>query len=442
LGRTPAKRGEAKRGFTVAVALLALAVAPSAFGAAGALDPTFGGDGRVTTNVGPHYDAAYALAIQADGKLVVAGERDSRHGRPEFALARYRNHGRSDGSFGTGGRVVVNLPGFYDVPSATAIQSDGKIVVAGTGGYGSFAVVRFNIDGSLDASFGGDGIVRTNLTSGIEIAFGLAIQTDGKIVVVGLSGGQVGDKWGLVRYNGDGTLDSSFGGGDGIVRTDITHRADEADAVQIQPDGKIVVSGIANRFCCDSKFALARYATDGTLDLGFGGGDGKVITNFTVGHSGDDGAWALALQPDGAIIAAGPAGTERSLFGGRFGVARYLSDGSLDTSFGGDGKVYTNLTPGRDLATDVELQADGKIVVGGTANFFSRNGRFGIVRYLTNGRRDLTFGRMGKVTTNFSKGSDRAFTLAIQSDGGIVAAGLAGGGRRDTKFALARYLGI
>lgn len=421
-----------------AIALVCAIAAPAASGQPGALDRSFGGDGRVTTNIGDHYDAAYALAIQSDGKLVAAGETDLRNSGAQIALTRYRRHGRLDAGFGSAGRVVTNLPGLYDYVNGIAIQPDGKIVAVGTGGFGSFAVVRFTVDGSLDTSFSGDGRVLTSLTPGLEIASGVVIQSDGRIIVVGPSGGQSGDQFGLVRYNSDGSLDSSFGG-DGIVRTNITGRADEADAVRIQSDGKIVVSGMANSFCCDSKFALARFNTDGTLDTSFSG-DGKVTTNFTSGHSGLDGAFALALQADEKIVAAGPAGDEGSPRGGRFGVARYDDDGTPDATFSGDGKVVTNLSRGVDRAFDVELQADGMIVVGGAADFRG-SGKFAVVRYLADGHRDSTFSRDGKVTTNISKRSDVAYALAIQPDGAIAVAGVAGRGQRDTKFALARYRG-
>ena len=186
-----------------------------------------------------------------------------------------------------------------------AIQADGKIVVVGTAGRAKFALARYNSDGTLDASFGVNGKVMTDFTHGGRLAYGVAIQADGRIVVVGQRGPtatEVRTKFALARYNSDGTLDATFGG-DGKVMTGFTSGCDRANGVAIQADGKIVAVGTA-RADLRHKFALARYNSDGTLDATFGG-DGKVMTDFTAGW---DGASGVAIQADGRIVAAGAPG--------------------------------------------------------------------------------------------------------------------------------------
>jgi uncharacterized delta-60 repeat protein len=212
---------------------------------------------------------------------------------------------------------MTNFTAGDDRADHVVLQADGKIVASGTansfGRNASFAVVRYNANGTLDAGFSGDGKLRTNFTPGFDGSFGVAIQPlDQKIVAVG----QAGLYLGLARYNPNGTLDAGFSG-DGKTRTNFTPGLDYAEEVEVQVDGKIVVVGTANWFARNSRFALARYDTDGTLDSSFGG-DGKVVTDFTVGF---DAPFGLAIQPaDGKIVAAGYAGGA----GGRVAVARYL----------------------------------------------------------------------------------------------------------------------
>ena len=292
---------------------------------------------------------------------------------------------------------------------------------------GRFALARYNIDGTLDASFGGDGRVTTNFSASADFANGVAIQTDGKIVATGRAGGS-GGRVAVARYNTDGTLDTSFSG-DGKVATNFTAGDDRADHVAIQDDGSIVVAGTAGNFSRNARFALVRYSADGTLDATFGG-DGKVTTNVTPGF---DAAFALAIQPgDQKIVAAGEARR-------KVAVLRYNPDGSLDSTFSGDGKVTTNFTTGLDYADDVALEPGGKVVTAGSADYFGHS-RFAVARYDSDGTLDTTFGGDGRVTTNFTPGWDGAYDVEIQpTDGNIVAAG--GAGNRGRKFALVRYLG-
>ena len=405
-----------------------LAFTSAAYAQAGALDTSFGGDGRVTTNLTSGRDYAVGLIIQADGKLVAAGRAGGRGGR--FALVRYLADGTLDATFGGDGKVFTNFTARFDGAFDLEIQADGKLVTAGmAGGYSRFALARYNSDGTLDTSFGGDGKVTTNFTAGADFAFGVAIQTDGKIVAVGRAGGS-GGRVAVARYNVGGTLDTSFSG-DGKATTNFTAGEDTVDHVAIQSDGRIIVAGTAGYFSNNARFALVRYDTDGTRDATFSG-DGKLTTNLT---SGFDGAFAVAIQPlDQKIVATGQAGLNLA-------VLRYDPDGTLDSTFSGDGKATTSFTRGLDYADDVALAADGKIIVAGAANFFGANPKFAVARYNGDGTLDATFGGGdGKVTTDFTSVWDGAYDVEIQAtDGNIVAAGGASNGR---KFALARYLGI
>ena len=292
------------------------------------------------------------------------------------------------------------------------------------------------VPGQLDTSFGGDGKVTTDFTSGRDIAYGAATQADGKIVVAGTANYRGADaKFALARYNTNGTLDRAFGG-DGKVTTNLTRAWDGAFDLTIQPDGKIVLAGVAAGIgptqATNDKFALARYNQNGSLDTTFGG-DGTVITNVT---RGEDFLFGVAIQEvDGKVVVAGRAGGS----GGRIALARYLPGGSLDLTFGGDGKVTTDLTRFDDRADEVAIQADGKIVVAGTANYFSSRARFVTIRYNASGSRDGTFSADGIATINLTASFDGAFGLAVQSsDAKIVVVGQAGGGDQG-RFGIVRH---
>jgi uncharacterized delta-60 repeat protein len=342
--------------------------------ASGHLDPTFGGDGRVTTNFVTREDAASAVAIQADGRIVVVGGAALTARDGVFALARYHLDGTLDDTFGDAGRVTTNLSSGDDSAADVAIQDDGRIVVAGTVGNGKFALARYGLDGGLDLTFDGDGLVRTDVATGYDSASALAIDADGSIVVAGTTGDGM---FAIVRFTSDGSLDASFDG-DGKVTTDLTTGYDSANGVAIDADGKIVLAGEAG-FCCEytGRFGLVRYEADGALDATFGD-DGEVITNFT---RADDSARDVAIQANGKIVAVGTSGFDGS--SSRFALARYLPSGILDPAFGGDGTVTTAFSRGFDSAAAAALQADGRIVAaGGTyPDILGLDGRFALARY-------------------------------------------------------------
>lgn len=402
--------------------------------ASGGLDPSFGTGGMVTTNFGGNNDSAAAVALQADGQIVVAGtmstntfERTFR----AFALARYHPDGRLDSAFGVGGKTTTTFDD--DVEGrAVAVLPDGRVIVAGgpnpfSASLHNFALARYNPNGSLDLTFRGVGRVTTDF-GGDDFAAAVAIQPDGKIVVAGetldLVGGFSG--FGLSRYHPDGRLDLAFGTGGKVVTRFGGYDSAFPFALSLQPDGKIILAGGVSLAGDAGAFALARYRADGGLDLAFGTG-GKVVTNF-----GETGYIAgLTVQPDGRIVVAGHSfDSERS----NFTVARYRIDGSLDPSFGTGGKVITGFGD-HDGAFAVAVQSDGKIVVAGIS-LASGNVTFALARYASDGGLDPGFGSGGKVVSDFGHGEE-AFALALQPDGKIVVAG--GSASVGSDLVLARY---
>ncbi len=382
---------------------LLLTVSP----AAGSLCLDFGSNGLVTTDF-TGSDLANAVVLQSDGKIIAVGQASF----IAFALARYNSDGSLDSTFGTGGLVTTDFGG-TDIAEAAILQPDGKIIAVGRAS-NDFALARYTSDGSLDSTFGTGGLVTTDL-GGTDIAEAVALQPDGKIIAVG----RAGNDFALVRYTSDGSLDSTFGTG-GIVTTDFGGGTDIANAAVLQPDGKIIAVGMSG-----SDFALARYNSNGSLDSAFGTG-GLVTTDF----GGADSANGVALQPDGKIIAVGRASSD-------FALARYNSDGSLDSTFGTGGLVTTEFG-GTDFANGVALQPDGKIIaVGRTGSGINTD--FGLARYDSDGSLDTTFGAGGLVTTSFgATGLESANAAVLQPDGKLIAAGQASIGGSSV-FALACY---
>jgi uncharacterized delta-60 repeat protein len=326
------------------------------------------------------------------------------------------------------------------------IQPDGKIVVAG-GAFplftflGNFELVRYNPNGSLDASFGNGGIVTTIFPEG-SYASDVALQPDGKIIAAGtvfvdfVIGDQSDTDFALARYNPDGSLDATFGNG-GMVSTDFVGLEDDAFSVLIQPDGKIVAVGSANNPATYYDFAAVRYLRNGTIDTTFGVA-GKVTTDF--GDQNFDRARSAALQPDGRVVAAGFAISRN---GGvqNFAVARYSSNGVLDTSFSRDGLLQIDFDDCCQSANKVLVQNDGKILTVGYANTEDSDSDFLLARLNSRGSLDTTFGIGGKVRTSFGDLNGGANGAALQADGNIVAVGFqATFTNQWSNFALARYL--
>ncbi len=403
----------------------------------GSLDPTFGNGGKLTDWSG----RANSVAIQPDGKIVVAG---TDAGNRAFAVARYNPDGSPDTDFGGGdGKVTTGIGFSYEVAKAVALQSDGKIVAVGTtwdgngSQWGHFSLVRYNPDGSLDLTFGGgDGIVVTeNLGTGWVAANAVAIQADGKIVAAGSTDYVLYDfpEMAVIRYNPDGSLDASFGmGGKALIPWGpgpfggYAPAVEDVTSIAILPDGKIIAAGYSYGFW---DFAtLVRLNSNGSFDGTFGGG-GVVYTDI---GPGADLALAVEIQSDGKIVTAGSSynGSNNDI-----ALVRYTSEGSIDATFGSDGKVVTPIGSGNAVARTVAVQSDGKILVAGSSHN-GANYDFALARYNSDGSLDTTFGGGDGVSTvDFNNSSDDAFGMALDARGRAVVVG-----RSDGAFALARFL--
>ena len=393
-------------GLVVAVPWVVMPVTAQA--APGELDPTFGDAGKVVTAVGD-YGEARAVVVQSDGKIILAGSADVGH--RVFAMTRYNPDGTLDSAFGSGGTQTTTIGGQSE-SYAVAVQPDGKIILAGSA-YGgiTFAVARYNPDGTPDLTFGVGGAETTSI--GDEgAARAMAVQPDGKIVSAGYGGD--GDEFAAVRYNPDATLDESFGSG-GRLTTAIGEFSG-AYAVAIQPDGKILLAGETDILDNgDHDFALLRYDSEGSLDPTFG--TGGVQTTAIGSGDAEDAAKAIAILPDGKILLGGyTAGDDED-----FALARYNPDGSLDTGFGTGGKQTTEVGTGDDAANAMAVQPDGKIILGGYTTGANRD--FALVRYEPDGSLDTGFGTGGKRATAVGTGDDAALAMAVQSDHKILLAG-------------------
>ncbi|MBM3934624.1 MAG: hypothetical protein FJ319_10040 [SAR202 cluster bacterium] len=344
----------------------------------GSLDTTFGNGGVATTTFGGQRATAWSVKVYQSGpnagKILAAGDNQvTVGGVVQFALARYNPDGTLDTTFDGDGKVITGFANQGDIGAqsqafSVAIQSDGKIVAAGAffkffATAWDIALARYNPDGSLDASFDGDGKVITDI-GGFDLGMGdvadaVVVLPDGKILVAGHAAvsSQNSTDFALVRYNSDGSLDGTFGSG-GMVTTDFGTALDNAYEMAVQTDGKIVLAGHAGDFPT-ADFAVARYLPDGALDTSFDG-DGKVTTNL----GGWDNGKSVAIQTDGAIDVVGY--TNVGSTGFNFAVARYSTDGSLDPSFGIGGKVFTDFVGGPDSANAVVVQPDSRIVAGGS----------------------------------------------------------------------------
>ena len=412
-------------------ALLALALClgpPSAHARPGDLDRSFGDGGRVVTPFADDIRELTALARQPDGRLLAMGSSE----QGALVMARYRLEGSLDPSFANEGRLVEPNS---RVTEDLALQPDGGFVVAGDG------LVRHRPDGTVDPSFGSGGRAAFPFT---RSASRLARQRDGRLVAAGYRSRSFcptpcspkvsyrRSAVALARYRPDGSLDPSFGQG-GRVVTGGFGKDDgfDTDELAIQPDGRILVLvGLEGfeRHVVD----LLRYRRDGSLDESFGG-DGRIRVN-----NADAGGWALAVAPRGRVLVA----TDYAATV----IARYRRDGSLDRSFGHNGRIFTDFrTPARRLAVvDLLVAPDGRILASGvTGLYYDRSADFAVARFRPDGSPDRSFGRGGLATTSFDNANipEIADELVLQPDGNIVAAGHLETGRPRPGFLLARFRG-
>ncbi len=328
------------------------------YNADGSLDYTFGNNAVVKTDfLTNSIEEIKAIAIQPDGKIVAAGTTGIST-LSNYAIVRYLADGSGlDLTFGTGGRVTIDISSTQDYVSGIVVQPDGKIVVGGStvnGANADFSIIRLNPNGTLDTSFDGDGKVTTSMGASYNISSGIGLQADGKIVLAGYVAGN----FGVVRYNTNGSLDNTFDA-DGKVNITIGPSSNEGVfGLVIQPDGKILVSGNTN-FAGTNDFAVIRLNIDGTLDTGFGNG-GKFWIDINT--NSEDFNPSITLHASGKIVLAGTINT------GTIGLCRLNANGTLDTGFDTDGKMTMEIGYGVDQVKAIALQVDGKVLLAGNYN--------------------------------------------------------------------------
>src|SRR5262245_3545788 len=357
----------------------------------GSLDTGFNGNGKVTTAVGTGTCKGEGVALQEGGKIVVVGHSFNPEGQSCFTVLRYSANGSLDTSFGESGKITTAVAKESNADSV-AMQSDGKIVVAGNafidGNNNDFGVVRYNANGKLDSSFNQTGKATADFGAH-DLPRSVAVHGDGRIVVAGYTTNESKEQCALACFRANGSLDTNFNG-TGKVITKFGGDGDaEGEGVAAQSDGKTVAVGYATVGGVQ-QFAIERYKNDGALDASFGG-TGRVLT--AVGISGSN-ATGVALQKDGKIVVAGYAVNNS----GRiydFACLRYDADGSLDQSFGDHGKVTTDVGDGK--ASSVVAQ-DNKIIVAGYA-YADNNSEFAVLRYDASGKLDTSFNAVGSVLT-------------------------------------------
>jgi len=392
----------------------------------GSLDPAFDGDGKRVDDVGDLLATARGVALQPDGKIIVAGDRAGFDNT--FALLRYNADGSLDPAFDGDGKVTLPLGA---TGRAVTLQS-GLILVAGSVGTGSgtdFALARYLADGSLDPAFNGDGnsdgIIVTPIGAGEDVAYAAAVQPDGKIVLAGRAHNGLNFDFAAARYLPNGAPDTTFDG-DGKAITPIGAGDEEGRAVALQADGKLIVAGFSSNGA-NTDFAVVRYKTDGTPDFSFSF-DGKVTTPILAGN---DAAHAVSMDGDKIVVA----GFAHNGANNDFAVARYTADGSPDALFDVDGKLTTEIGA-EDTGGAVRTEANGRILVAGFS-FTGTSTDFALVRYNPNGSLDGSYGTGGRVVVNFGGDSaDLGFALALDSIGRAVVAGAS-----DGVFGTARLLG-
>ena len=408
----------------------------------GSLDTTFSSDGKVKSNFSSSTDEVVnAMAIDSKGRIVAAGYATV-GGKQRFALARYKKDGSLDTSFSTSGKLTTDFTSSAnEAATALAIDSNHRIVVGGfaniigTGATPQFALARYNEDGSLDTSFSTDGMLVTDFTSYTsESISALAIDSQGRIVVAGYAGVPEGTgssyKFALARYKDNGDLDNTFAG-NGKLTTDFPadpvdgKKFAQANAIAIDSKGRIVVAGRSGSF--GESFALARYKENGDLDSAFAG-NGKLVTDFAGANITQSSVRSVTIDSKGRIVAAGYAVVNSGGFSGQFALARYHSDGSLDNTFASNGKLITDFTSTTSESVNaMSIDKKDRIVVAGSGYSGAAGGyEFVLARYKENGDLDSSFSHDGKLGTDFTSSlNEEANAIAIDSNSKILVAGRA-----------------
>lgn len=387
-----------------------------------ALDPAFG-TGGVANFAVTGTNPVHAVAIYPNGKIIGAGIRNTAAGA-DFMLVKCSGSGVADANFGTGGVVTYDFnSASNDEIKAMVLQPDGKIIAAGrsdaSGAYG-FALARFDSLGVPDPSFGTNGTVTTALGTSSCIN-AIKTQADGKIVVAGFASVNSNTEFALARYNTDGSLDNTFATAGIFTGGFDLSSSDSFAALSIQNDGKIIVAGTSTSNQVGNRWVVMRFDNNGILDNTFG--NNGMITDSISMFTTELNLAAMTLQPDGKIVVGGRSGiTYYSLV-----LARYNTNGLLDPSFNGTGRLETRFTTnsasqGRLYA--LGIAADGKIIAAGYSSTYGL-GALALMRMHPSGLVDSSFGVNGRVFNDIGfppqNNAPRILSLAIQTDGKIVA---------------------
>ncbi|AWA30015.1 hypothetical protein HYN48_07950 [Flavobacterium magnum] len=402
------------------------------------LDQNFGIGGKVTTpfGAGTAIDIIYALAVQPDGKIIAAGE-SIIGDNGFFALARFTADGVLDSTFGDNGKILLPYGGEHHGANCMLLQTDGKIVIGGKQENNSstdFAIFRCNPDGSPDNTFGVNGLVVTDF-GGDDGVSDIKLLPDGKIFAAG-----IGDRdFALARYNVDGTLDTTFGE-NGTIKINFgmnnaaDYSNDSASNLSILPDGKLLLAGTTDMENIPEAwhFGIVKLNADGTPDAGFGV-NGIVTTDFGSIELGE----RISIRPNGNILVSGVY-YYNGFNNSKIALAEYLPDGSLNPAFGIDGKVISDCGTNYSIIffRDAELQNDGKLLVTAVAQPQSGERGFFTTRYLPDGALDTDFGTAGVLTTVFE---DMAASIAVKTVGSDIYVAGAASVSENVDFALVRY---
>jgi len=425
------------RTVSVIIVVVGLLSATIASAAGGDLDPTFGTNGAAITDLGSAMDTGNSILVQSDGRILMLGYAQLDQNLPYHripVILRYNADGTVDTTFAVNGKLIVDT-GDSVYGTQMALQADGRLVIVGGTNHGQYVAVRYDANGkNKDMTFGtnGNAVVPSFLDNFYTFECSdILIQPDQKIVVAGRESNQGNfTDFVIARFNADGTPDETFIA-NGIFIMDRTNfpnnRFNNAKAVAIQPDGKLVITGHMEDYEGDEQISLTRLNTDGFPDTSFGtNGKGTVTSPLATYESSNS---ALVLQPDGKIVVAGSTFPYSGTADQDVVIARFNNDGSLDPTFDGDGIVVSDFGDNEN-GNDLVLQADGKIMVTGKSGSDVL-----LARYNANGSLDNTFGDNGKVVNDFG-GSDDAKAIKLQPDGKIVTAGTSNGDALVTRYTL------
>jgi len=418
---------------TLILSIVAFLLSPLLWASPGDLDPSFGNNGELLFDFGGTDNQGTLVAVQGDGKIIAAGL-TSTGPSFSFGVARFEADGSFDDSFGTSGETTFNFGGTFLDLQGIALQSDGKALLVGSNYNGSayeVAVARVGTSGSLDPSFGNGGKVTFNYGNSRSLGQAIALQEDGKIIIAGASGDGTNFELSVTRLNADGSPDISFGSA-GSVFLDFGGTNDQAFTASVQADGKILVAGISGTSSYTQN-AIARLDANGVLDPSFNG-DGMFVYSF--GGDYND-LKKLAILSDGKILALGDSNASGIY---QFTLTRFDSSGDLDLSFDGDGSVLFDFGGDYCIANSLIAQAGGKILVGGM-NMIPSFETFAVVgRLNSDGSFDPTFGTNGQVSLSLLGPSDFGSSLAMQSDGKVIS-GINAGGNPAYQNGMARLMG-